>query len=156
DSRGCRLFNSARSGQTYSTEVPRQSSSLIRVRRGKVAASVFPPAVGASRIASSPATRGATDASCNGRSPGQPRVLTMWCCTEGVSASSPVSGSVIAEVEVDVVRVDAGPGGGPLGGAHGDLVVAARVEVLELVHPVQHVDELAQEDPGREPHLGAE
>src|SRR5699024_10772403 len=77
-------------------------------------------------------------------------------CTEGASASNPVSGSVIAEVEVDVVRVDAGPGGGPLGGAHGDLVVAARVEVLELVHPVQHVDELAQEDPGREPHLGAE
>ncbi len=48
------------------------------------AASVLPPAVGASSTASSPSSSGSIASSCSGRRPGQPRVLTMWCSDAGV------------------------------------------------------------------------
>src|SRR5690625_451509 len=137
----------------------------MRVRSGKVAASVLPPAVGANRIASSPATSGPAAASWSGRSPGQPRELTMWCCTVGARASKPTgpaapslapTESVIAEIEIDVVRIGASSGHGPLRFADGHCVVGAGIEVLELVDAVEDVDELAQEDSRSEPHLGAE
>jgi len=44
-----RLLSSARIGHTYNTVRPRQSSESIRERMGSIAASVFPPAVGARR-----------------------------------------------------------------------------------------------------------
>src|SRR5699024_12082492 len=136
----------------------------MRVRSGKVAASVLPPAVGANRIASSPATSGPAAASWSGRSPGQPRELTMWCCTVGARASKPTgpaapslapTESVIAEIEIDVVRIGASSGHGPLRFADGHCVVGAGIEVLELVDAVEDVDELAQEDSRSEPHLVA-
>jgi len=87
--RTSRLFSSARSGHTYSTDVPPQPSAAIRVNSGNRAASVFPPAVGASSRASSPASSGAMAASCNGRSSRHPSSLTTWCCTTGWRASKP-------------------------------------------------------------------
>src|SRR5699024_4801705 len=114
---------------------------------------------------SSPASSGPAAASWSGRSPGQPRELTMWCCTVGARASKPTgpaapslapTESVIAEIEVDVVRIGAGPGHGPLRFADSHCVVGAGVEVLELVDAVKDVDELAEEYPRSETHLGAE
>src|SRR5699024_7898243 len=121
-----------------------------------VAASVFPPAVGASRIASCPATSGAAAASCRGRNPGHPRELAMWCWTDGARASNPEGCSVIAEIQLNVVGILAGPSDGGVRLAHRHGVVPARIELGELVHAVEHVHELAQEDARGESHLGAQ
>ena len=82
--------------------MPRQPSAAIRDSSGNIAASVLPPAVGASSRQSSPARTGSTAASCSGRRPGQPSVLTMWCWSTGWSRSNgaSVTGS---DVQVDVV-----------------------------------------------------
>src|SRR6266571_930903 len=157
------------------TDMPGQPPVSIAVSSGNIAASVLPPAVGASSSASAPSSTGPTAWSCNGCSDCQPRLFTMWCTTTGCSRSSPavmawrrwspaVRGS--RQVEGDVV----GPGPGRHGDrgrvalylrqfvrGQGQRVVAARIEVTELVDSVQHVgDELFQEHPGRDPDLPAQ
>ena len=64
----CRLLSSALSGHRYRTARPPQPSAAIRVRSGKKAASVLPPAVGASSSASSPRSTGSMASPCSGRS----------------------------------------------------------------------------------------
>src|SRR5580704_5205553 len=150
------------------TEVPDQPCVSIAVSSGKIAASVLPPAVGARSSASAPSSTGPTAWSCSARSDCQPKVLTMWCTTTGCSRSSAelmtTPGSW--QVEVDVVGAGRGrhrQGGcvafhlGQLTRGQGQRVMAARVEVGELVHPVQDIgDELLQEHPGRDPDLPAQ
>ena len=63
-----------------------QCSSSIRERSGKHAASVFPPAVGASsRLVA--ARTGSMASLLEWAQGGQPRELTMWCCSTGWSRS---------------------------------------------------------------------
>src|ERR1700677_1189250 len=157
------------------TEIPDQPWVSIAVSSGKTAASVLPPAVGARSRASAPSSTGSAAWSCNARSERQPRVLTMWCTTTGCSRSSaeltathrPSSSAARGsrQVEIDVVGAGSGrhcQGGcvtlhlGQLSSGQGQRVMAARVEVGELVHPVQDIsDELLQEHPGRDPNLPA-
>src|ERR1039457_1515878 len=70
------------------TEMPDQPCVSIAVSSGKIAASVLPPAVGASSKTSAPSSTGPAASSCSARSDRQPSVLTMWCTTTGCSRSS--------------------------------------------------------------------
>src|ERR1039457_7144197 len=70
------------------TEIPDQLCVSIAVSSGKIAASVLPPAVGASSKTSALSSTGPAASSCNTRSDRQPSVLTMWCTTTGCSRSS--------------------------------------------------------------------
>src|SRR4051812_31712942 len=120
----------------------------MRESNGNSADSVLPPAVGALRMACSPASSGVIACCWSGRRLRQPNVATMWCWSAGCSASK-LSGRS-REIEFDVVgaRRDARR---PLFGGHlcvgdGQRVVAPRMEVRELIDAVEHVpDELAQE-----------
>src|ERR1022692_974304 len=67
------------------TEMPDQPCVSIAVSSGKIAASVLPPAVGASSKTSAPSSTGPAASSCSARSDRQPSVLTMWCTTTGCS-----------------------------------------------------------------------
>ncbi len=74
-------------GQTYSTLSPVHCSVSMRDKTGMAAASVLPPAVGASSRQCLWPWMGAIAANCVGRSPGQPSVLTTWYWTAGCSCS---------------------------------------------------------------------
>lgn len=72
-------------------------------QQGKQAASVLPPAVGASSTASSPSMSGVIAARWSGRRSDQPRVLTMWCRTTGSSLSSTSAPSVSGELSASAI-----------------------------------------------------
>src|ERR1039458_2685627 len=121
--------------------------------KGNTAASVLPPAVGATIRQSAPERTGSTAASCSGLSRDQPRELTTWYSTAGFR---PVPAPVVtSQVQVDLVDGSGRPvvvakvGGlafrvRQFGRVHRERVVAPGVEVGELVDPVQDVDEFAQ------------
>src|SRR4051794_30790146 len=109
----------------------------MRDSSGRTAASVFPPAVGATSSAWLPASTGSIACSCNGRRDRQPSELTRWCATAGCSRSTPR----LTLVELHVVGRQR-PGTrlaflqGQLGLADGQGVVLTRMEVGKLVHTV--------------------
>ncbi len=142
--------------------MPYQEPAAIRLSSGNMAASVLPPAVGASSSASPPPSRGRIAACCQARNPGHCSVLTMWCSTTGCSSSA--SGAftarrrpadrrrpgalLVVQVQGDV----AGRGGvafdvRELGGGDHQRVVAARVEGRMVVDAIEDVDEFLQIQP---------
>ena len=79
--RGC---SAARAAGTGRARTGRASSRRACARgQGSTAASVLPPAVGASSSACSPSRIGPIAASCSGSERVQPRELTRWCCSAG-------------------------------------------------------------------------
>src|SRR5690606_39901046 len=72
---------------------------------GKSAASVLPPAVGATSTQSSPDRTGSTAAACSGRRPRHMSELTMWY---SVAESSPAVVLTGASREIELDVVDAG------------------------------------------------
>src|SRR5512147_2468913 len=65
------------------TPVPEGGLSISLARAGKIDASVFPPAVGASTTAFFPARMASPASSCTGRRLVQPRRETMASCKRG-------------------------------------------------------------------------
>ena len=137
--------------------MPVQPSAAIRDSSGNTAASVLPPAVGREQqrvlAAQERLDRRLAAAAAGAASP---RVLTTWCRSDRVQQverRSQVAGrcrprDVACGVAFDV---------GQLRRPHGQRVVPPRVEVVELVDPVEDVaDQLLQEHPRRDADLAAE
>ena len=81
------------------------AAASIADSSGNIAASVLPPAVGASSSASCPSSdRDERVAPAAARSRGQPRVLTMWWASAGCSGEPGHGIDVPRAVQVDVTR----------------------------------------------------
>ena len=75
----------------------------MRESSGKKAASVFPPAVGASTTQSSPSRMASIACSCTGRSDRHPSVLTIWYWSAPLSFSK-ASPTARAEQQIVALR----------------------------------------------------
>src|SRR5262245_38415906 len=118
---------------------------------GKNAASVLPPAVGASTTQLHPSRMAPIASSWTGRSDAKPSVLATWNWNAGLSRSNaPISAPIrgplrgAPHVQRHVVGGELHSGGlallrGHLLGRHHQLEVLARVVVRVLVHLVQDV-----------------
>src|SRR4051812_18918026 len=122
--------------------------------KGKKAASVLPPAVGARTSKLAPSSAASMASSCTGRNERQPRALTTWCCKAGWSRSK----AAMSEVQLDVVDRGGAPrsalDAGQLAVGDRQAVMLPRVKVGMLVDAVEHVaDELLEEQPGGDADL---
>src|SRR5512145_1426943 len=136
--------------------MPFGGASRSAARSGKIAASVLPPAVGASTTAFFPSRIASPASSCTGRSSVKPRWWAMACCSRSgkrekmlIRASHGHGGPT--EVVVGRRRFQAPPvedrrflRGQRLGREAEQL---ARVQVGPVGEQIQYVDELAQELP---------
>src|SRR4051812_14014290 len=125
--------------------------------KGKKAASVLPPAVGARTSRLAPSKAASMASSCTGRSERQPRALTTWCCRAGWSRSK----AAMSEVQLDVVDRGGAPrralDAGQLVLADSQAIVQPRVELGVLVDAVEDVaDELLEEQPRGDAGLAPE